>query len=506
MLYWAILALGIPAALLTIFVICSEIYSMLRVKFYVDQGFMSIVKPLVGGYVNLMLEGSKTNHVMKYLYEHILEAKRLGKPGIVCNGPFGATPVLFYSDLALVRELYLKEMDNTFKIPSGDTKLGFGFFFESGQKSLHYKGIFNDFFKVENLNLFLDDMKRIVKSRYCTETSNEELAVPGTANKLIDQLFVDINNLLLFDHERGMVFESGKSFCEMLVETIDILYSEKVFYNPINALFKDLPNKWNLLSGSREAAEKVRYVEKHMRTYLEKLTLTYDEHIKNKKSDRLSGTDLFIKYNLGSSADNKITLDFMISIVTGFFVAAFDTTKNSSQCMLYQLALRPQLQEALREELKRFSLDTVPLTCEVLEQATLLDRVVKETLRAYTPAPLTFEKQFAKDFKLGNYTMRKGDKTRLAMGAFMVDTDVFKAGFDFDVDSLTESNKRHYMPFSGGKRFCSGHLLAQMEMKILAIEILSRYKISAKYPPEETFFTVTFAMKLGKSDLILSPL
>ena len=40
-------------------------------------------------------------------------------------------------------------------------------------------------------------------------------------------------------------------------------------------------------------------------------------------------------------------------------------------------------------------------------------------------------------------------------------------------------------------------------MKILAVHKLSKYRIFAQNPLEDTYFTVSFAIRLQKADLIL---
>lgn len=91
LLFYALMTVFACIVSLAVFVVLAEVYGRRRVKFYADQGFLPVITPFIGGYVSLMVEGNKQGKIMQLLHDKIMQAKSEGRPGIVCNGPFGAT-------------------------------------------------------------------------------------------------------------------------------------------------------------------------------------------------------------------------------------------------------------------------------------------------------------------------------------------------------------------------------------------------------------------------------
>lgn len=80
-----------------------------------------------------------------------------------------------------------------------------------------------------------------------------------------------------------------------------------------------------------------------------------------------------------------------------FLIAGHETTATAITWAFYCLACRPELQQALREELRRRPLPTdstgcAPLDNDVLaelQSLPLFDAVIRESLRLFPPAPST---------------------------------------------------------------------------------------------------------------------
>jgi hypothetical protein len=78
-------------------------------------------------------------------------------------------------------------------------------------------------------------------------------------------------------------------------------------------------------------------------------------------------------------------------------LAGHETTSTALSWAVYALSQRPDIQTALREELRTLPLPRAASGCEPLDQETLaaldklplLDAVVRETLRLYAPVAFT---------------------------------------------------------------------------------------------------------------------
>ena len=89
-----------------------------------------------------------------------------------------------------------------------------------------------------------------------------------------------------------------------------------------------------MLLGSKKSAQNAKHVELVMKNTREIAKYLLSEHEAKKMSSRLSRIDLFIKHNLKASEDQKVTIEFIVSTFSDFFISAFDTSKNSIEKML----------------------------------------------------------------------------------------------------------------------------------------------------------------------------
>ena len=94
-----------------------------------------------------------------------------------------------------------------------------------------------------------------------------------------------------------------------------------------------------------------------------------------------------------------------------FFLAGFDTVAVLMCFMSHELAVNPDIQERLYEEVKEVNeeLNGKPLTYEVLQKMKYLDMVVSETLRKWPPAVAT-DRYCNKEFILDD---GKGTKVKV---------------------------------------------------------------------------------------------
>ena len=62
------------------------------------------------------------------------------------------------------------------------------------------------------------------------------------------------------------------------------------------------------------------------------------------------------------------------------------------------------------------------------------------------------------------------------------------------------------MPFSGGRRNCIGQLLSQMEIKVFAAYVFSRYSMTPITKPSEVNYTLSMTMRLNPCKVAFHPI
>uniref|UniRef100_A0A8D8HFP3 Probable cytochrome P450 6a14 n=1 Tax=Culex pipiens TaxID=7175 RepID=A0A8D8HFP3_CULPI len=186
-----------------------------------------------------------------------------------------------------------------------------------------------------------------------------------------------------------------------------------------------------------------------------------------------------------NSAGEGLTMRELAAQCFVFFLAGFETSSSTMTFCLYELALNPDVQYRLREEIKEaLNEGGGHLTYEALMKMDYLDRVVSETLRKHPPLDNTFRTNEVDYVIPGtNYTIPAGTFVQIPIYAIQRDPDNFPEPDKFDPDRfLPEAVKsRHpyaYIPFGEGPRICIGMRFGLMQAKLGLATLLANFQFS----------------------------
>ncbi|XP_049957642.1 cytochrome P450 4g15-like [Schistocerca serialis cubense] len=191
--------------------------------------------------------------------------------------------------------------------------------------------------------------------------------------------------------------------------------------------------------------------------------------------------------------------------VCTFAMAGTETTASTLGFALSLLGLHPEWQDVAQKEL-----DAVfgngddylrPCTMEDLTQLTVIDSIVKETLRLFSVVP-TLPHYASEDIQLagGRYTASRGSCVLLALCLLQRQPHLFPDPDKFDPGRFLEGGSAHsrlpysYVPFGAGSRMCVGARFAQLEIKTVLASVLRRFHIlpgSSREELEEVALAVT---------------
>uniref|UniRef100_A0A2A4JDS7 unspecific monooxygenase n=1 Tax=Heliothis virescens TaxID=7102 RepID=A0A2A4JDS7_HELVI len=203
--------------------------------------------------------------------------------------------------------------------------------------------------------------------------------------------------------------------------------------------------------------------------------------------------------------------DDLIAQAVLFFIAGFETVSAGMSFLLYELAINPEVQERLAQEIKendaknggKFDFNSI-------QNMQYMDMVVSELLRLWPPG-IVLDRVCTKDYNLGkpnknaehDFIIRKGTGIGIPAYAFHRDPQFFPNPDKFDPERFSEENKHNiqsfaYMPFGIGPRNCIGSRFALCEIKVMAYQILQHMELS---PCERTCIpakldTETFNIRL----------
>lgn len=175
----------------------------------------------------------------------------------------------------------------------------------------------------------------------------------------------------------------------------------------------------------------------------------------------------------------EITDTLLAAQASVFFAAGFETSSTTMAHALYEMALNPDIQDKLRNEMKEFhAKNNGNLKYEDIKEMKYLDKVFRETLRKYPPGMLLRRKCNS------NYTFH-GTKVSIPAGtsviiplyAIQIDPKFYENPDVFDPERFNEDAvaARHpmtYLPFGDGPRNCVGARFAVYQTKVGLIKIL----------------------------------
>ncbi|XP_013775401.1 cytochrome P450 3A29-like isoform X2 [Limulus polyphemus] len=168
-----------------------------------------------------------------------------------------------------------------------------------------------------------------------------------------------------------------------------------------------------------------------------------------------------------------------------FFLVGYDTTASALSYAAYSLALNPDCQEKLIQEIDGVWKEHGGINYEQIGKMVYLDCVVSETLRLFSIA-LLMERVANEDYELGDTGIKisKGTLIQIPVYAIHHDPDYYPQPDVFDPERFLPEKKkdRHpysYIPFGAGPRNCVGMRFALMEAKLCLAQILRTFRFRA---------------------------
>lgn len=192
------------------------------------------------------------------------------------------------------------------------------------------------------------------------------------------------------------------------------------------------------------------------------------------------------KKGQGIDLSHGLTLEQMAAQAFVFFVAGFETSSSTMSLCLYELALQPDIQQRLREEIESVlaNVDGGELNYDVLAQMTYLDQVLSETLRKHPLLPHLI-RETTKDYQIPNsdIVLDKGILALIPVHNIHHDPEIYPEPEKFDPSRFDpeEVKNRHpmaYLPFGDGPRNCIGLRFGKIQAKIGLVSLLRRFKFS----------------------------
>lgn len=200
--------------------------------------------------------------------------------------------------------------------------------------------------------------------------------------------------------------------------------------------------------------------------------------------------DLMIDALKSDFEDAETTIDNLLT----FVVAGHETSANALAWGYYLLAMHPDMQNSIREEIRSVCAER-PIEFEDLEQMPLLRAHIKETLRLY-PSAAFFARDASESVDIEGVQIEKGDALFFPVYSLHRNEKLWEAPDEYRPERFRGDPipRGQYIPFGDGPRICIGAQYAETEIMVLMASVLRRisFSLSDEQMPEPV---LTFTMR-----------
>lgn len=198
------------------------------------------------------------------------------------------------------------------------------------------------------------------------------------------------------------------------------------------------------------------------------------------------GDDLVSQLLAGTDGDGMARQQLRDELVT-LFLAGHETTALTMTWLFFLLAISPDEEAQLHEELARVLGGRVPTFAD-LESLVFTKMVVQETMRIFPPLYL-LPRVAREDTEVGGFPIAAGAEMLLWVYHMHHDARWFPRPDDFLPRRFAPGSEQvlhphAYVPFGAGPRACIGSRFAMMEGTLLAAAIAQKFRL--KLVPGQT--------------------
>ncbi|MCL7044906.1 hypothetical protein MKW94_009555 [Papaver nudicaule] len=218
-----------------------------------------------------------------------------------------------------------------------------------------------------------------------------------------------------------------------------------------------------------------------VRQYVIQLILQKKQENENKSS--LEATDLISRF----LRDERLDDDFVIDIVISFILAGQDTTSAALTWFFWLVSCNPKVEQEILKEISQTSEE--PGYNDVKDMV-YIHASLCESMRLYPPVPADGKEAASDDVLPDGTTVKKGMRVTYspyAMGRMEnlwgSNWNEFKPERWLEIEKATgkllfmAKDSYTYPVFQAGPRICLGKEMAFLQMKMLVVEILRRFRV-----------------------------
>lgn len=397
-------------------------------------------------------------------------------------------PVYLVRDLDFMRQITIKDFDNfedhaSFIEGTSDTLLGNGLFLLTGKKWRDMRATLSPAFTGSKMRHMFELVTECANdmTKYLINESEKGNPIRWEMKDLFSRYTLDViascafglkvdslrdpTNEFFRNGTNCLKFNSFRAAIRLiLVRTLPKLmkfFNFDIFPTRIKQFFKSM-----VLDTMNEREKKIIF-RPDMINILMQVRHGALKHENGKTHDDDAGFATVEESNIGKiQVKQSWTDDEIVAQCFLFFAAGFDTASTLMSFLSYELAINPDIQRKLYDEICQVNkeLNGGRLTYDILSKLKYLDQVISEGLRKWPPAIFN-NRKCTKDFDFvlngKKIFIERGRPIWIPTFSIHHDPKFFPDPKKFDPERFSDKNKHKiipgsYIPFGMGPRNCIG--------------------------------------------------
>ncbi|XP_029952736.1 cytochrome P450 2F2-like [Salarias fasciatus] len=326
--------------------------------------------------------------------------------------------------------------------------------------------------------------------KYVVKTLEGSIGKPFTPQVMFHNAASNIICQVLF----GTRYDYDDNFIKVIVQSFT--ENAKLANGPWATLYNSFPIIRRLPLPFRKAFQNAQIV-----TDLLKEVLT--EH----KKTRVPGEprdflDCYLDELDKRGEDSSFSEDRLIMYSLDLHFAGTDTTSNTLLTGFFYLMNFPHIQERCQQEIDRVLEGKDQVSFEDRHNMPYMQAVIHEVQRVANTVPLSVFHCTTKDTELMGYSIPKGMMIIENLTSVLNEEGQWKFPHEFNPENFLNDQGEFFkpeafMPFSAGPRMCLGEGLARMELFLILVTLLRKFKFIWPEDAGEPDFTPMFGVTLS---------
>ncbi|XP_015412832.1 PREDICTED: cytochrome P450 3A12 [Myotis davidii] len=227
-----------------------------------------------------------------------------------------------------------------------------------------------------------------------------------------------------------------------------------------------------------------------------------ENRLQDKQKHRVDFLQLMINSQNSKETDShKAMTDLELVAQSIIFIfAGYETTSTSLSFFMYLMAIHPDVQQKLQEEIEVTFPNKATPTYDALAQMEYLDMVMNESLRLF-PIAGRIERVCKKDVEINGVFIPKGTVVMVPNFILHRDSTYWPDPEEFRPERFNKKNQDSinpytYMPFGSGPRNCIGMRFAIMNMKLAIVRLLQNFSFKPCKETQVRYLTCYHSVKI----------